>query len=758
MYKLLISFIFFLYCTPHLKSQTLINGQISDENNNFIPWVTLLLSDSSGNILQQIHTNESGLFSFHKINETKVLVKAVHLNFQILTDTLFLNKKDIITLNYKLIPLENLIDLVEISGKKAPFKLKNDRYVIEVEGQSAFKNLNSLDILSRSPGIFIQKAENSISFLGKKNILILINGKENQMSSQELHNYLKTLPQNSIKNIELIPNPDSRYSTSVEAVININLIKNSFEDLYLSSQYTTSFGEFIELNPTIQMNLPVGNSQMYIRANHQQDTRFLEYQNSIKYENHENILEISQTGEGTRKYNNQGFTLGNRSQWNKEKTQLDFSMRHFSNNSKLYNEYTNDDTKRILKKGNKNYGIQGDLQHNFNKEGSNLSIYLYHGGNSQNEFNHLFNTKFIDSTFTFDYNKVFILKIDQIQPSKLGSLSYGLSSHIIHTKNDKLNAFYEGKINKEIVIAGYFSINRDLGKNTNLSLGLRSENSNNKTHYFPNLSISKSWDSGQSLLTSFGSGIRRPNLKQLNGFEQQMDNYSYTIGNPDLQPERSYFLSASYSPKSFLFLNGSIMHIKNIMGQEIVWDKEKNMQKYWYTNLTSHFSSSLGISYNKVLYNKIFFYMNTFVSRNYYENLESSNNYSNTTYTFHSNSTVNINLSNSSSFDFSGYYYSSQLAGYIKIDPFYSFDATLRKAFLQNKLTASLSALDLFNNLKTAYSLTQPFQSVTSISKFESRRIQLTLRFVFGSHSKRLRDLKDNSQDVQKRIQEEIKN
>lgn len=754
--------IFILFFIGNLKSQTLITGKVSDEQQNPISWVSLTVSDIQGNIMQQIVSDESGFFSLKILKEqTKLYLKLQHLNFDDLKDTVSIYNNDTVSLHYTLIQKQLKLKTVQILQKKPLFRIQNDRYIVEVENQSAFKNLNSLEILSRSPGVFIQKGEDAISFLGKSNIMILIDGKETHMSQQELNNYLKTLSQHLIKNIELIPNPGAQFSASgVDAVININLNKSNFENLYLSAQNTISTGKFTGFNPSLQMNSPIGKSQLYIRVNQQQDKRYLNYKNQMDYEFDENTFNIEQNGIGNKTFKNQHATIGNRSFWNEKKTQLDVSIRYGGNKSTLHNLDKNDliYTERVLKNRNKNYSIQGDFQHNINEMGSKITGQFFHGYYDKNEIHNMDSDFLIDSTLNSNQVHATLIKTDNSLHLNKVVLNYGLLFNHIQTQNKRLGLIHDEKKQVESVQAAYVSIQGDVKDKINLTTGIRFENSNTKLHLFPSFTISKSWESGASLLTGFTSGIRRPNLKQLHGFFQQIDNFSYTIGNPDLKAERSYNVSLSYNPTSSLFFNTSYTYVKDVIGQEIVWDEQINKQRYWFKNLSTQYSGNFGISYHLNFKNTVFIYLNSMVLRNHFKDKQSHQEFSNNAYTFHTNSTLNVTLPHSYSMDFSGYYYSSQAVGYIKVDPFYSFDTSIRKTFSKNQFSISLSGIDIFNNLKTAYSLQQPTQSVVSLSKMESRRIELSIRYTFGSQSKRLRDVKDGGQEVQKRINEEIKN
>jgi len=133
---------------------------------------------------------------------------------------------------------------VKVVGQKPLFERQVDRTVVNVEGSALAAGNTSLDVLARSPGVTVDNNDN-LALLGRQNVLVLIDGRRQPMSGRELADYLRALPAEQLKSIELITNPPAKYDAQGTAgIIAINLRKDqrlgtngSVQASYGRSQY-----------------------------------------------------------------------------------------------------------------------------------------------------------------------------------------------------------------------------------------------------------------------------------------------------------------------------------------------------------------------------------------------------------------------------------------------------------------------------------------------------------------------------------------
>ncbi|MGI4733643.1 MAG: TonB-dependent receptor domain-containing protein [Janthinobacterium lividum] len=115
---------------------------------------------------------------------------------------------------------------VVVTGQKPLFERQADRTIVNIENSSLAAGNTALDVLARAPGVTVDGSDN-LALRGKQGLLVLIDGKRQPMTGTELADYLRTLPAEQLKSIELITNPPASYDAQGTAgVIAINLKKD----------------------------------------------------------------------------------------------------------------------------------------------------------------------------------------------------------------------------------------------------------------------------------------------------------------------------------------------------------------------------------------------------------------------------------------------------------------------------------------------------------------------------------------------------
>jgi ferric enterobactin receptor len=138
---------------------------------------------------------------------------------------------------------------VTVVGQKALFERQADRTIVNVEGTTLAAGNTALDVLSRSPGVTVS-GEGDIASRGKQGLLVLIDGKRQPLSGTELAEYLRTLPAEQLKNIELITSPPAGYDAQGGAgIIAINLVVAKLRKASSSTQQLFPFGAHLLSQP-----------------------------------------------------------------------------------------------------------------------------------------------------------------------------------------------------------------------------------------------------------------------------------------------------------------------------------------------------------------------------------------------------------------------------------------------------------------------------------------------------------------------------
>ncbi len=117
--------------------------------------------------------------------------------------------------------------------------------------------------------------QGGITMRGSGNVLIYINGRPTNMSSEEMESILAQFPANSIRSVELITNPSARYDAQgVGGIINIILKKD--ERFGINGQVNASIGTRDKYQAGFNLNYGKDKINLYASYNYQYRSLFEE--------------------------------------------------------------------------------------------------------------------------------------------------------------------------------------------------------------------------------------------------------------------------------------------------------------------------------------------------------------------------------------------------------------------------------------------------------------------------------------------------
>ena len=238
--------ILFLIITYTSFGQTVFSGKVVDSFKNPIPFCNVLLIDtnSSQNYVGGA-TDENGYFEIETNFSGSIKVKISNVGFQE-----YLSEKININQDNSVFELGEIslsdeafaLDDVSVLAKKLPYKREIDRTVISLENEPNTQGSSVLDILERTPGVILDRQNNSLSMLGKDGVNVMINGKMTYMPTSALVQFLNGMSSDNVKSIELITTPPSKYDAEGNSgYINIELKKRLDEGINGNLSATNSF-------------------------------------------------------------------------------------------------------------------------------------------------------------------------------------------------------------------------------------------------------------------------------------------------------------------------------------------------------------------------------------------------------------------------------------------------------------------------------------------------------------------------------------
>lgn len=397
-------------------------------------------------------SDNNGRFSISFISAVKSKLKIRMLGYRDTTLIIAAFKSSIVNLaDIKMDIESNVIDLVTVWGKRRLVELRGDRISLDIEGNIMAASSNVLEVLTRSPGVYVT-SDDDIMLNSKSNVLITINGRQTYMTGKELANYLRSIPANSVKSIELISNPPANYDAAgTGGVIDIVLANNTIKGLHGSVTVGSTYNSKVGFTTSAILN--------YMTSKFQ--TKFDVSQNDVFYRID---LNIDRNFKGLSVIENELFSQNTRWDMRGKITQatgaINYSLNHHHKIGTSYQLYYLD------KEDNRNGNTK--IFNGNSIEPSNIV------GTSVNE-------KSPQSRHVFDM--FYSGKLDTIGSSLDANVSYikanrDFRSTLISSGVDKLNAGSNIKVftNNPIgynILAGQVDYSKVLGKGLKISSGLK---------------------------------------------------------------------------------------------------------------------------------------------------------------------------------------------------------------------------------------------------------------------------------------------
>ncbi|MEL6485476.1 MAG: outer membrane beta-barrel family protein, partial [Bacteroidota bacterium] len=316
----------------------------------------------------------------------------------------------------------------------------------------------------------------------------------------------------------------------------------------------------------------------------------------------------------------------------------------------------------------------------------------------------------------------------------------------------------------ENINAAYFNYNRKWGK-WNLQFGLRMENTisdgnleseqanenerveRNYTDWFPSGGLTYQLNRKNQFALTYSRRIQRPNYQSLNPFKYQLNELSFSQGNPFLQPQYTNNVKLSHTFNYRLTTALSYTRITDFFARVTVAEGETS--NFLTTlNVANQSVYNLGVSYPK----KILSWWDVYVSVNaYISDYEATSPeflpVRQETLSFYGQNT--FNLGNEWRAEVSGWYNSPSVwGGTYQTRSLGSLNAAVQKKFFDNRFTARLAMNDIL--------FTSPWAGVTQFGDLfidgsggsDSRRVAFSLTYDFGrSEIKKARKRKTGLQD-----------
>ena len=665
---------------------------------------------------------------------------------------------------------------VTVTSRKPLIKQEDDKTIVDA-AVLAESSTNAFEILEKTPGAVLDQ-DGNVYLNSATPATIYINGREVKLSASDLSSLLKSLPANSVSKIEILRNPSAKYDAQNSGgIVNIVLKKGvklgtngSIDVSHFQGVYGTDaigfnvnrsgdkLNTYLSYNFTRRKNFEVYNSDRFINANilfnQSSFTKFpatinfvgagLDYEINKKWSvgydakmtvnnnrsfvnndiNIQNILTGSKAGENLSLVNNRGtsFYAGNNFS---SKFKIDSSGSEWINSCD-YNYFKSSNTQLY-----NNIHIL-PAKNTLNGDGSTENIKNIIAFKSDITLK-LKNTLTLEAGAKFNFS---ISKNDAAYFADSGTVKY---PDAFQTNRFRYN---------ENITAGYLQVAKTISGFT-IKPGIRIEHTDilghqlipvdttfaiKRTDLFPYVylrhSIAKLF--GFKLIGNVivRRSTVRPYYEALNPYPKYIDQYTYEIGNPRLQPQFTTNYEFNVMADEFPVFSLGVNDIKNIF-TNVTYSKGDTLFRTFDnlgTNKEVYLRFVGGIPPGK----KYFFYAGAQLNVLNYDGLYGGYpfKYKRSSWTFfmfqNYKPTPTLNLS------IHGWMRVHGVFNFFELKPFGALSLSANKSILKKKMNVILSVNDPLRTNRNSFEINQPNFVATGIRYSDTRKFGVALKYNFG--------------------------
>ncbi|PWK18082.1 outer membrane receptor protein involved in Fe transport [Arcicella aurantiaca] len=791
----------------YAQDNTRVLGTIKESNSeNTVGFANvLILQSKDSSMLKGVMADGNGAFVFENIMKGSYLIKISFIGYQQFYSPSFVIQGDGKEVDLGKISLNTeskVLNEVKVVGNKPLVERQIDRFVLNVENSVVGAGSTSLEVLERAPGVLV--GDNGSVSLQGKTTMIMVDGKQIQLSGEGLNNFLKSLKSDNIAKIELITQPSAKYDSFAGAVIDIKLKKgvnqgfNGNVNLGLSQSIYTKytgggnfnfkegkFNFFANYNQSFNKSqriswqdsrFPINSSlySLYTDSKNESSSRSHSYKLGFDYNlaaNH--VLGLSVDGSiyggDNEKYATTDFR---KSVSLRDSTLETISTSTMKEDFRTYNlnyKGTLDSNGKELEinidYGKDNYSSDalflGRMRIPPQSEASNFRQGLRNRPSYITEFN----------TYKIDYTQA----INQSLKMEAGAKSSFVTANnlILVDLQTKENGMWEPDtkrndnfVYKENINAAYVTFAKSVGKwqiqtglrveNTNIELNSYSTQSFTKKDYtnlFPNFLAETNLSENHQLAFAFRRDITRPSYDQMNPLTFYTDQYTYSQGNPNLNPSKSYNFSLTHTYAGKITTTFDYSVTNDMMYETTEQIPSTKVVRHFIGNLAKSTDYGLNVNFQVAITkwwqtsNNIYGSVGKVTDNNFLGNkldIASSG--------YYFNSTHNIALPKGYKMDV----YVNYLGQYIVATntqlPRFYMNVSFQKSIWKKQGSLKLNLNDIFWSRQYTYRTLSATQNIEGSNYADTRLVRLTLTYKFGNKKLSTRQRNSGSDEVQSRI------
>lgn len=783
----------FLFCTLFIyllgvsnlaaKELSKVSGTVTDQNGQVVPYANVaLISTQDGSLVDGAVSDEEGKFLIETTKTGKVKLVVSSIGFASFESESFELKSGLVKDFGSVAIQDEMTGLEEVTvrSSRPEIIIEPDKTTVNVEGTVMAEGSNALDVIGRSPGIYVDQ-DGNINLNGRSGATVMINDRPTYMSATELANFLRAMPAENIKSIEVINNPSSRFDAEGSAgVVNIVLKKNTVDGIFGNVQVGALYnGQWLP-NTGVAVNVKKGKWSTNANLNYNHYGRFNDLEINRNFTLPEGVSNFFQDSRITSRNKNVFFNGSANYEINENQNLALNVQASDSRDTDGSNSLTTITTPGVSEtsfldskndsEGNGNR-IFANLHYDakFDTLGTKLSADVDFTRMNSDSESLLTNMQWLgdDMSDTYDYNiltlndmyyNIFTAKTDFVKPIGKGTMETGIKGSWVKSDNNLYLSRSEEEgpyvpdpnsnsfIYNENVLAAYISYKGKLSEKLSYQAGLRGEHSditgnsvtlgevNNQKYFnlFPSAFLQHQVNDNYQIVYNVNRRITRPNYRLLNPFVYYIDPLTTETGNPNLKPQYSNNFEMNHVIKGAYQFTLGYSETEDAFMQVFVQNEEDRTT----TTYTDNFDKTRNANFRAIVPVEIKQWWATSnmlqVSYNRNKTLIGDDYLDNSNTSFMVRSQHNLTLPLGFKVEVMGIYLGPQIWGQGKIGGFGWVDAGVTKSIMKDKLTISVNGTDLFRTRVIKADI--DFADIdTNFRQYQSNQgIRFTLRYQFA--------------------------
>lgn len=766
-----------------------IEGIVLDKNNDtpIESADVTLLNAADSSVYKGSTTGKDGKFKFQEIPFGKYSLRSNFVGYSTVNvKGIILNSANnkIVLDPVKLSSGSVTTEEIVVETEKSAIQFEGDKKVFNVSQNPMNQSGSLIELLKNIPSVSVD-ADGNVSLRGNTNVKITVDGRPFGLDGQNRSQLLEQIPANQIESVELVTNPSSKYEAEGVSGI-INIVTKKTKVFGYNGNLSLNAGSRDKYNGSLNLNLKNNNTQFFTNYSYSLNNFIITggTNRTNNLSTTENLF--TQIYDGNSRIKSH-FVKGGLDYFINQQNTLGFSVT-YQNSERSRGEITDSrsfDINNLLTSStlidynlsakNNTFDLAVNHIFKFKNPKQTLTTDAIYSQNN-NEDNGFTRENYLSPTGQnpgqiMEYSRIkdkdFSLQSDYIHPfTENTKVEAGYKIRMRDKKNDYSNRYFDYTTNqyetnsnltnnfeyRDIVSAAYIQFSSTEGifsytagtrvEHTGTKSLLVMNNSETKKSYvdlFPSANISAKLSKSTEMQVSYSRRIRRPGMWELNPFVNASDPNNYFSGNPGLKPEYtdSYELSLiQFLPGTSLTPSLFYRHTKDLISRTRVYiDSNTTLTSFANYNTSKSYGAELIFNSQPVS----FWNLNGSIS--YYKTEIDASNISSAYVNEGSTWSGRISSSLYLPLQFSlqlNYFYSGDiLAAQATVEPFSSFDASLKKELFGGRLTTTLRVSDVFNTLKFKVNINN---DVSYREQFERKRdtrvITFGLSYKFGEADK----------------------